>query len=740
MNFERLFSQTQLITRDYNWKIYSTRHFDIYHTTESTRWLGYLEKYLENAYEKGKREYNPNLSKRIPFFFYSASKYFQQNTIIEVGEGTGGFTEPYKDRFVVYSDGSKRWLKYVIYHEFGHEIQFSILVDGWWESPKILKTIFYPMWMMEGLSENMTDDWDIALEDMYVRDYFLDGKLPSLDKLFGFGHLKPHQVTLGYKTGAKAIRFLKEEYGYDKPGLMLYLWRDSYDINTVLQKLIGIDIYKFDSKFKEYLSIRYLKQIEELNLNEISIYGNLVTSNVDDIPVFNVSPVAFGSTIAYISTITGYPSVVIEEMNTKKRIILDKNKTGLDYIPYSKFVLPVRYLSISEDGNYLFFTGRKNHKDFICIYEIGTGKFRKVPVNGVDEIGQINVSTDLKKIVFSAMKNSVYDIYETEFDLVLNSNEFNINSAKQLTNDDDYDSIPQYITNDEVVFICEEEKDDIIKNSICSVKNGKKYKIFDLIDVADFYYDKKNFIFYIVSSSGGAYDLYSYYTDGKFFKNTSVIGGVFTPYVNGEKIYFSYFRHGSIHVYESKPILLNYKKIEGENTLNLKEFEQSEFKVDSFKVYDYKLKFSTDLFFPAFLYSSSGGMYIFNYLQLSDYTSRHSVSVFTNYNAFYSYLDLRVSYLYNRYRTKFIFSGDILNYTDNYSNLKHKRNVFDSDLGLIYPLDLYSQIYFIFNLKNNFKDYKNFNQNFFDLKERKRGFLISYVCNKLEGLYLTAVN
>ncbi len=394
-------AQTQLITRDFDWKISKTENFDIYHYSGAEGWLGYLKKILQQAYDKGKKEYNPQLDKRIPFFFFTAPKYFQQNSINDVGEGTGGFTEPYKDRFVVYSDGSKRWLRYVIYHEFGHEIQFSVLIDGWWETPKILKTFVYPLWMLEGLSENMTDDWDIAMEDMYVRDYFLDGRLPPLEKLFGFSHLKPHQITLAYKTGAKAIRFLKEEYGYDKPGLMLYYWQQSYDINTVLKKLIGSDLNQFNEKFKDYLALRFYTQMREKNMIEALYYGDRLTDDIDDIPVFNTSPVILkDGSLAYISTIKGYPSVIIENRNNKSKIILDRDKTSLDWIMYSNFSFPKRYLSSSADGVYIVFSGRKSHRDYICIYNTLTGKFKKTEIRNIDDIAQINFSTDGKKNCF----------------------------------------------------------------------------------------------------------------------------------------------------------------------------------------------------------------------------------------------------------------------------------------------------------------------------------------------------
>lgn len=734
-------SQTQLITKDFDWKVKKTQHFDIYHYSGSEKWLDYVERIVEDAYLKGKKEYNPRLDKTIPFFFYTASKYFQQNTISETGEGTGGFTEPYKDRFVVYSDGSKRWLRYVIFHEFGHEIQFSVLVDGWWESPMILKTVFYPLWMLEGLSEDMTDEWDKAMEDMYVRDYFVDGKLPPLVKLHGFAHLKPHQITLGYKTGAKAIKFLKQEYGYDKAGLFLYYFRDSYDINTVLKKLIGSDIETFNRKFTEHLAFYFSSQIKENNMTEASNYGTQLTVDGDDIPVFNTSPLPLGKgKIAYISTYRGYPSIVLDD--GKKRKIIDRGTSGLDWIVYSNFTLPKRYLFKSSDSRYIVFSGRKDHKDYICIYDSENDLLRKVEIKDVDEISQVSFSPDDKKIVFAAMKDSFYDIYEADFNKLKNSTVFTIGEAIKITDDNDYESSAQYISNDKIAFICEEEKDNKISNSICISEHGEKKKIFDLVDVSDFYYDRSKNIFYIISPDNGNYELYSYIpSDGSFYRHTSVVGGIFTPYSDNDGIYVSYFRHGSMHIFRFDEDKIDYKPVKKNYSLSDSFYSSFLLTETQKQVQKYKTKFSTDLFFPAFLYSSPGGFFIFNYLMFSDFISRHSFSIYSNINSASSSVDLRLNYLYNRYRTKFFTSLTVDNYTQDIEKPGYKKRFLYLSSGFIYPVDRNSQIYLILNTENDEKKYiYPYSYIYYNYRNKERGGSVIFSRDMIDGVYLTAVD
>jgi hypothetical protein len=68
---------------------------------------------------------------------------------------------------------------------------------------------------MEGSAEYGSGSIDEITGDMVTRDAVAFNKLPSLEELQGFGHLKPNQVTLGYKTGEAAMHFLKDEYGIE---------------------------------------------------------------------------------------------------------------------------------------------------------------------------------------------------------------------------------------------------------------------------------------------------------------------------------------------------------------------------------------------------------------------------------------------------------------------------------------------------------------------------------------------
>jgi len=373
----RAAEENKVIVEDFKWRGYSTDHFDIHYYPAAQPWLPYASGVLENAWRREAADLNPAIDKRIPFFLFASQNDMQQSGVADVGDGVGGLTEPFKDRFMVWSDGSKEWLKDVIEHEFAHEMQFSVLIDGFWKSARILKTYIYPLWMMEGISEYETGMSDYAIEKLYVRDAVLSGTMIPLDRLNQFAHLKPHQTTLAYKTGAQAIRFLAEQYGDDKPRKMLELFRSRYDAGSVLTPLIGCDLDAFQSKFSEYLELKYLDEAKRERLQEPRLYGEPLTRGSDNIPEFNVSPAPSpdGRKVAYLSTRDGHPPEVrVKDLATGKEKVLKALSAGAENIPYGRFTKPLRSLAWSPDGEYLAFSGQKNHREYLFLYSQRTGK------------------------------------------------------------------------------------------------------------------------------------------------------------------------------------------------------------------------------------------------------------------------------------------------------------------------------------------------------------------------------
>jgi Tol biopolymer transport system component len=654
----------------------------------------------------------------------------------------GGLTEPFKDRFMVWSDGSREWLKDVIEHEFAHEVQFSILIDGFWKSARILKTYIYPLWMMEGIAEYETGLSDYAVEKLYVRDAALSGGLIPLSRLNQFGHLKPHQVTLAYKTGGQAIRFLADQYGKDKPGKMLELFRTRYEAGSVLTPLIGCDLAVFEKKFKEYLEFKYLAEAAGERLQEPELYGAKLTKGTENIPEFSVSPAPSpdGKSLAFLSTRAGHPPELrVKDLKTGREKKLTALSAGAENIPYGRFTKPLRSLAWSPDGKLLAFSGQKNHREYLFLYEPASGKVKRASVEGLAEMRQPAFSPDGKKVVFVGMKGGFNDLYEVSLDLLSEGGELPFSAAARLTESAPDEASPSYSPDGKTLaYSCEIETSGGPARALCELRPGEAPAIWPAAEgsVYDPAYSADGTGIYFIGDAGDNFELYLRdRVSGSVSRLTRSLGGVFNPAVSAGKVYFSAFRRGGMDVYAGAPENFLYEKL---NVPAAAVPETFEAKPSSGTFLPYRFKASTDLFFPAFLFSSPGGLFWMNYWQASDMLGRHNLGFYLNYNSGADFLSLQANYSYVRWRMPLFLQTSVLSYNGilNAQRLEYDKRYSRNAAGTAWPFDRYNRIEAFVLAKDETNKYKDIG---FTERLRTRAVQTAYVRDTVGGLYLTAV-
>jgi hypothetical protein len=736
--------QNKVIVQDFEWKVYATEHFDVHYYPGSEPWLAYVSGVLEDAYAREAAELNPSLSKRIPFFLYASSNDMQQTAIADVGDGVGGLTEPFKDRFMVWSDGSREWLKDVINHEFAHEVQFSILIDGFWKSARILKTFIYPLWMMEGIAEHQTGLSDYAVEKLYVRDAVLSGSLIPLSRLNQFAHLKPHQTTLAYKTGGHAIRFLAEQYGVDKPRKMLEFFRTRYEAGSVLQPLIGADMQAFESKFEEYLEFRYFDEARRERLQEADIYGERLTRGSGEIPEFNVSPAPSpdGGKVAYLSTRRGHPAEVrVRNLATGREKALTALQAGAENIPYGRFTKPLRSLFWSPDGRYLAFTGQKNHKEYIFLYEPASGKVSRTSINGLAEARQPAFSPDGSRIVFVGMRGAYNDLYELPVERLRRGGEIPADEAARLTSSRQDESSPVYAPDGKsLAYSCEVEISSEPARALCLLRPGGEPEVipFSGGNVYDPVFSADGSAVYFISDAGYDFELYRRENSGEISRLTRSMGGLFTPAVSGKNVLFSAFRRGGMHVYKAAPENFLYEKLSAPMPGPAAPAAAPEVRSSTGTFLPYRFTASTDLFFPAFMFSSPGGLFWMNYWQASDMLGRHTLSLYLNYNSGANFLSLQTNYAYNRWRMPLLLQTGALTYdgVPTADDHEYDKRYYRHAAGTAWPFDRHNRLEAFVIAKDERNEYTDIE---LTEKLRTRALQTAYVRDTVNGLYLTAV-
>lgn len=687
MPWHHLQARYRVVVKDFKWEIYPVDKFDVYNYRESRSLLNFVAHFLRDAERRG-AYLKPVIEYRIPFFLYNSQNDFEQSIIADITEGTGGVTEAFKNRLLLGHRGSLRYLNHVVAHEYTHEIQFSILFEGWWKSARLLKFIFYPLWLMEGIAEYTSGDLDVPEREMYVRDAALNGKIPSIMKLHNFAHLEPHQVTMAYKTSELLMRFIAEEYGEEKLRELLTTFRENYDPNTVLSIVLGLDIKTLDFKFKEYLDERY-ENFRDLN----KPVGEKLTSGQTKYPVFNFAPCPArgASLIYYLSDNRGLTEIWRTCSTSGKSEILVglKNNAEIDYINPEGAAL-----AISADGKKLAFIAEKNKKDFICVYDIATQKINKYSP-GIDysSLAAPAFFPDGLTIVFTAMVNSFRDLYT-----------YNIATGEttRITFDQYDDTDPSVSPDGRYIVYSSErpKKGDFWDYDlfILDRENGRIEKLtnYDWDEkTPSVSPDGKTVVF--IAEPDTVRNIYMLDLPTKnISKLTDTSGGFFNPVFadDGNSIIFSLFLDGRKDIYKIRNSELTTTKMEKEEETETATAPDENSAPNEETIKPYKFTASTDLFYPFLYYSSLDGLFLASYWLFSDMLGRHNLTTGVIFAEASKMLNYAVQYTFSRYRTQFImnFSGDNTYY--DWTNNRFGR--YDKIiLGVGYPFDRYRKLDFL---------------------------------------------
>ncbi|MBI4050996.1 MAG: PD40 domain-containing protein [Elusimicrobia bacterium] len=690
------FGQNKVIIKDFDWKVTSTEHFDIYYYDGSATWVPKTAEYLEKAYAKVTQELKAPLSGRRPFFLYANVNDMQQTNIVTVGDGIGGVTEPFKDRFMAYADGSEAWLEDVIVHEFGHVVQFAVLMEGFWKSARILKSFVYPLWMMEGMAEYGTGHMDDTIGEMYIRDAATSKGLISLVRLHHFNHLKPHQVTLAYKSGAAALHFLREEYGPDKVGEMLKSFQSRFDVSSVLEGIVGLDIFAFDKKFREYLEEKYARQVRQQGLKEPSEFGAVLTQMEEKIPEFNTSPVFTpdGRGMAYFSTQDGHPpSVYFKDFKTGKvKRIVGNEFRKLENIPLGNFTQIARNLALSPDGRRLAFGGQKNHVEYLYLYDMPSRRLTRIRPEGLQSVAQPVFSPDGSKVAFSAMKDGFTDIYIMDL---------KTQNVSPVTQDPQDDQSPAFSPDGKFLVFSSEVSDPAWEIphqrdlTLLELEGGRRKRLTSLSgSERDPVVSPDGSKVLFISDQTGVNEICELdLRRGGVRRLTRTRGGNFTPaYIGEEEIAFSSFRKGSIHVYRGVRSQFLSESVVGEKPAV--DVASVPVAVTLTPSRPRRFSASTDLFLPAFFFSSQGGLFWTSFWQGSDFLGNHEAQSYLSYNSGAGLLEYQAAYSYSRYRPQFVFQARGLQTREGLSalGLTFDEKAHQQIVGMLYPLDRFHRL------------------------------------------------
>ena len=530
--FVQAYGLNKIRWNEMNWQVYETEHFDIYHY-DGSRFLAKLAAgYAEEGYKKASEKLKFGSKNKIPLFIYENSLDFSSTsiTLSFLGEGTGGFTEAFKNRVVLPGSGSFKAFREVIEHEIVHAVQFNIIYgEGFRSYNALYKGLFVPTWVMEGLAEHVSQDSD-SFGEMVLRDAVINNAVIKLNDMDGFEHLE--EMYLGYKQAQSVFEFIAAKYGAEKVHNFIHAYSDDAGAYDIFKKSLKINFEDFEKEWEFYLKKKYWAQAQ--GRENPSRYGPALTRNkrsritYDQAPVFSPDK----KQIAFISTRDGH-----------RRIYL-MNPDGTDVRAVFE-----NFEGISTDGNplcwdaqgrYIYFASRDKGRRSVFKGDTESRSAERIEIPGYDNVFSPAVSPDGRYLAFVSSSGGVTDI------MVLNPE---TGAVKNLTNNVFANNAPSW-SPDGKYLVFTEERDDFSRIALLELASGKKRYI------AQGTHECLNPVFgpdgmiYYTSDRDGVFNLYKTGINGGEKKLTNVMTGISHPSASDDYVLYSCFEDGSFNIYK----------------------------------------------------------------------------------------------------------------------------------------------------------------------------------------------
>ncbi|MFA3782570.1 peptidase MA family metallohydrolase [Melioribacteraceae bacterium 4301-Me] len=399
------FGQNKVQYKNLEWFYIQTKHFDIYFSKGGEKITEFAAAVAESSLTQIENMLNFKITDRISIIIYNSHDDFQETNVSDeyIDPGTGGFTEPFKNRVVFPFEGSYQKFQHVIHHELVHAVMLDMLYGG--SIQNIISrgiTLQLPQWFMEGIAEYISQGWETNT-DMFIRDAISTESLPDIDRLNGY---------LGYRGGQSVFKYIADTYGQQKIGELVGKIQNLNGLEPGLKASIGIDLKELNERWKKSLKKIYWPEIAVYS--DPDEYAKRLTDNKESGGFYNTSPAISpqGDKIAFISDRDIYLNVYL--MNSQDGKIIKKVVSSGKTNDFEELNILHPSLSWAPDNQRIALSLKSGGYDAIAVINVETDDYYELPFK-MDGIESVSWSHDGTKIAFDAQNSSQSDIYIYDF-------------------------------------------------------------------------------------------------------------------------------------------------------------------------------------------------------------------------------------------------------------------------------------------------------------------------------------
>ncbi len=551
------FGRTKPGYKRFDFKVYKTPNFEIYHYFEDDSLLHEIAQMSEKWYYRHARALNDTLKELNPIIIYENHPDFQQTTAISslISVGTGGVTESLKNRVIIPILETSAQTDHVLGHELVHAFHFNMLLRGDTLNTYSLRDI--PLWMIEGMAEYMSIGSVDANTAMWMRDAIINDDFPTL-----------REMTTGYKYfpyryGHAFWAFVARTWG-DTIIKPLFLGTAKWGYESAIENVLGMKATAFSDIWKSSFKLHYEELLENTN-SELSGKKLIFEETAGNM---NVSPSISpnGEFVAFFSEKNVFTLDLFIASTEDGKILktLTSSTRDADIDGYNFLESMGTW---SPDSRYFAYVAVKKGKSNILISDINRkSRTREIIIPGVPFINNPSWSPDGRYLVLTGLargRNNLY-LYDMESEEVT-----------QLTNDTYSYIHPSWSPDGNFITFATDKKQPgdtttgitYKKNlGLIDIHDNNELSVLPVFRGADnvnpvFSYDGQSI--YFLSNSDGFRNLYRYDIQNKeVFRSTNYPTGIsgitaLSPAISIARetgmITYSYYTKGNYTIYSAMP-------------------------------------------------------------------------------------------------------------------------------------------------------------------------------------------
>ena len=412
------FGQNKVNYEDFDFRTLETEHFVFHFYPEEETAVRDAARMAERWYDRHTQVFNHRFEEKKPIIFYANDADFQQTNVTNqpISPGTGGFTEPRRERVVMPLSPTYTETHHVLGHELVHSFQFDKALNG--DGPTLnLNQI--PLWMTEGMAEYFSVGRADTHTAMWMRDAVLHNNMPTYEELNNPREYFP------YRFGQAHLAYVGGKYG-DRAVSNLYTLSGRTGPDSAYVDLFGVSADSLVNEWAEATERAYGPLMAGRTSPDSA--GTRVLAENIDAGRINIGPSLSpdGQYVAFISSRDLFGlNLFVADAQTGEVIAELESSGTTGHFNALRFINSAG--AWSPNGRKLAFVSYSDGDNQLTIWDVESRSIEKsVTVKGVTALKNPAWSPDGESIAFTGTNGGISDLY------VLNRSE---NTVRQLTND-----------------------------------------------------------------------------------------------------------------------------------------------------------------------------------------------------------------------------------------------------------------------------------------------------------------